>query len=279
MGTTGPVQEMREEREKQKQNALTKLSQFMREKLALKRPVFFVPGWTDEDNTWWTTNDTKLGLSVKGRFSEIFTNADLAEYVTFSDQESEKCKSFLDFGYVLRNKIFKKIGTDMEFDLIGHSMGGLDSVAAVIDDALPLLKINSLITVATPHRGSELGEIGPIFKDYQPHHAMQCVNLDPDQMPIKFVNQPEIRKKLLGRVNELYCLMGTVDMAVMRSARLNRENLDPNLYKKKVEILEIGGATHTGKAGITLDPRTALKIISILMDFPLEKPRYNYGYI
>jgi pimeloyl-ACP methyl ester carboxylesterase len=279
MSTTGPVQEMIEERKKQKQNALNRLTQFTQEKLTLKRPVFFVPGWTDEDNTWWTTADKKLGISAKERFSEIFTNCDSAEYITFSEEESEGCKSFLDFGPVLRSKIFSKIGKSKEFDLIGHSMGGLDSVAAIIDDTPPLLKINSLITVATPHQGSELGEIGPIFKDYSPHHAMQCVNLDPDQMPIKYVNQPEIRKKLLDRVKELYCFMGTVDQAVMKSARLSKKDLDSDLYKSKVEILEIGGATHTGKDGITLDPRTILKIVSILMGFPLEKPKCNYGYI
>jgi hypothetical protein len=158
-------------------------------------------------------------------------------------------------------------------------MGGLDSVAAIIDDTPPILKVGNLITVATPHQGSELGEIGPIFNDYLPHQAMQCVNLDPDQLPIKYVNQPDMRKKLLDKVKKLYCFMGTVDMAVMRSARLNKKDLNPDFYKSKVEILEIGGATHTGEDGITLDPRTILKIISILMDFPLEKPKYNYGYI
>jgi len=279
MPTTGPVQEMNEERKRQKQNALTQLNQYVSGKLTLARPVFFVPGWTDEDNTWWTTTDEKLGVSAEKWFSDIFTNDDLATYVTFSEEESKGCKSFLDFGPVLKNKIFEKIGKRTEFDLIGHSMGGLDSVAAIIDDTAPLLKIRNLITVATPHQGSELGEIGPIFRDYPPHHAMQCVNLDPDQMPIKYVNQLDIRKKLLNRIKELYCFMGTVDMAVMRSARLNKKDLNPAFYEKKVEVLEIGGATHTGKDGITLDPRTILKIISILMDFPLEKPKYNYGYI
>lgn len=279
MSTTGPVQEMNEKRKRQKQNALDKLKQYVQEKLTLKRPVFFVPGWTDEENKWWKTTGGNPGISAKQWFSDIFANCELAEYVTFSDEETKACRSFLDFGPVLKKKIFGKIGKVKEFDLIGHSMGGLDSVSAIVDDAAPLLKVRSLITVATPHQGSEFGELGPLVRDYQPHHAIQCVNLDPDQMPIKYLNQPDVRRKLLARIKELYCFMGTVDPVVMRSARLNKKGLNPDLYEKKVDVLEIGGAEHTGKNGITFDSRTILKIVSILMDFPLDKPKYNYGYL
>ena len=279
MSYTDVVEEMREERKRQKQNALNKLEEFTNVKITLKRPVFFVPGWTDEDNTWWTISNKKFGISVKEWFSGIFKNCDLVEYITFSDDESERCKSFLDFGPILKNKILHKIGENQEFDLTGHSMGGLDSVAAIIEETSPLLKVNNLITVATPHEGRELSDLLPKFRKCELHHAMQCVNLDPDQFPVKHINEVEIRIELLDRVKKLYCFTGTIDMAVMRSAKYNKEGLDPDLYKNKVEIIEVGGASHTEKNGITLDPRVALNIINILMGFPLEKPKYNYGYI
>ena len=73
MSYTDVVEEMREERKRQKQNALNKLEEFTNVKITLKRPVFFVPGWTDEDNTWWTISNKKFGISVKEWFSGIFT--------------------------------------------------------------------------------------------------------------------------------------------------------------------------------------------------------------
>ena len=77
--------------------------------------------------------------------------------------KSRSCKSFFDFGDILKDKIHKRIGKRKHFDLVGHSMGGLDSVAAITDEEQTLKHVNKLITVATPHQGSELGEIGPIL--------------------------------------------------------------------------------------------------------------------
>lgn len=279
MPTTGPVQEMQEERRKQRENALKKLEELAESKIELKRPVFFVPGWTDEDCVCWKAPYQKGYASIKEWISRIAKNYEVSEYVTFTEKESEKCKSFFDLGDILKEKIWGKIGKNKEFDVAGHSMGGLDAVTAIIDSEEPLLNVNKLITVATPHQGSELGEIGPIFRKYKPHHASQCINLDPDQLPIKFINKLENRKTLLSRVNKLYCLMGTRDQAVMRSARYNKKDLDSELYKKKVEIIEFGGATHSQKYGITQDPRVILGIINILLDIELERPKYNYGYI
>jgi hypothetical protein len=160
-----------------------------------------------------------------------------------------------------------------------HSMGGLDSVAAIIDEEKPLLNVQNLVTVATPHQGSELGELGPILRKYKPHHAIQCVNLDPDQLPIKLINKLDARETLLSRVKNLFCLMGTRDMAVMKSARYNSEGLDAQLYQRKVEITEIEGATHSQRYGITQDPRLILCVVRILLGIELEKPQFNYGYI
>ena len=279
MTTRGPVQEMQEERKRQKENALKKLEELAENKIELKRPVFFVPGWTDENNVCWKTSYQKGYIPIKYWISRTTRNPDLAEYITFSIKESKKCKSFFDFGDILKEKIWNKIDKDKEFNLVGHSMGGLDSVAAIIDSEDPLLNVNDLITVATPHQGSELGEIGPIFRKYKPHHASQCINLDPDQLPIKLINKLENRKTLLKRVNKLYCLMGTRDQAVMRSARYNKKDLEPELYAKKVEVIEFGGATHSQKYGITQDLKVILSILNILTGVELERPKYNYGYI
>ena len=263
----------------QRQNAAGKLEELAKNKLELKRPVFFIPGWTDEACVCWMTPYLKRGTCIKEWAPKILRNPELVNYISFSAKESEGCKSFFDFGDILKEKIWDKISRKTDFDLVGHSMGGLDAVAAITDEEETLLNVNKLITVATPHQGSELGEIGPVFRKYPEHIASQCVNLDPDQPAIKLINKPDVREKLLNRVKKLYCLMGTRDQAVMRSARFNKIGIDPERYQEKVEIVEIPGATHFEKLGITQDPRTILAVLKILCDIELEKPKYNYGYV
>lgn len=271
-------QEIQEKRKQQKQNALKKLLELKQNKMELKRPVFFVPGWTDEGNACWQEPYQERYTPIKDWLTEIKINHNLAEYITFTDDESKNCNSFINFASIIKDKIWAKVDKNKIYDIVGHSMGGLDIVTAIADKENPLLNVNNCITVATPHRGSEWGEIAPKIKKYKPHHAIQCINLDPDQPPIKLINKLVARQALLNRINKLYCLMGTRDMTVMQSARFNKEGLDPELYKKKVEIIEIGGATHSQKYGITQDPRTILAIVSILLDLELVRPKYNYGY-
>lgn len=279
MATRGPVQEMLEERKRQKKNALDKLNKFSESKIKLKRPVFFVPGWTDEECVCWKFPYIKNYVPIKEWITTVVENSEIVYYVTFSEKETKASSSFLDLGDVLKTKVWDKIGDKKEFDLVGHSMGGLDSVAAITDNVEPLNNVHNLITVATPHQGSELGEIGPVFRKYDRHHALQCLNLDPDQPAIKLINKLDVRKRLLEDINELYCLMGTRDMAVMKSARFNKEGIDVDLYQRKVDIIEFGGATHSQKYGITQDPRVILAVINLLVGTEPEKPKYNYGYI
>lgn len=264
---------------KQRKNAADKLEELAKNKIELKRPVFFIPGWTDETCVCWMTPYLKRDICIKEWAKKVVKNADFINYVSFSVKESKSCKSFFDLGDILKEKIWDVIGKKTDFDLVGHSMGGLDAVAAIADEEGTLLNVNKLVTVATPHQGSELGEIGPIFRKYPEHIASQCVNLDPDQPAIKLINKPDAREKLLNRVEKLYCLMGTRDQAVMRSARYNKAGIDQRLYEKKVEILEIDGATHSQKYGITQDARTVLAILRILLDIEFEKLKYNYGYL
>ena len=279
MATRDPVEKMREERKRQKEHALKKIEELMKNKVELKRPVFFVPGWRDEVCVCWKTAYQKGYKPIREWILSIIKNKELAYFVTFTQKETQGCSSFFELGHILKTKIWHAIGDHETFDLVGHSMGGLDASAAITDNIEPLQNVCSLITVATPHQGSELGEIGPLFEKYEKHHALQCLNLDPDQLPIKLINKLETRKRLLENIQKLYCLTGTRDMAVMRSARFNTEGIDTDFYNKKVALIEFGGATHSNKEGITQDPRSMLTIIHLLIGIEPEKPKYNYGYI
>lgn len=274
------IKNLRNLRRRQRNKAKTQLNQLCNNKGILQRPVFFVPGWTDESCKNWLESDERGTPSMKEWISKIIATPNFVSFIKFTDAESKRCSSFLDFGNILKAKIWAKIGKKEEFDIVGHSMGGLDIVAAIIHSQSPLQNVNHFVSVATPHQGSDWGELSARFKKFSKlHHKIQCKNLDPDQPPIKVINTLTARKRLLQKINRLYCLIGTRDMAVMGSSKYKRDGLDSQYYNKKVEICVFGGATHSQARGITRDSRTVLAIIQILTGIELEKPKYNYGFI
>lgn len=280
MPDINPVEEFKKAREKQTQEALAQLNAWKQDKITLKRPVFFVPGWTDENCKCWTLGEYDK-IPIKHWINEITESSSGAHYITFIE-ETINCKSFLDFGEVLKTKIWNIIGKYAEFDIVGHSMGGLDTRAAITQGE-PLLNINKCLTVATPHQGDHLGGLNwwlirHGFKAMSAYRAEQGKNLDPDYSPIKLINQIENRKLFLERINKLYQFKGTRDFCVKGSAIMRDDGIE-SLYKEKKEEITVEGANHTGKIGICQDPRAIFTIIKILLDIELPKPDFNYGYV
>jgi len=284
MATEGIVQDFTRERGKQKNESLVQLNTFKQRKITLRRPVFFIPGWTDEDCKCWAKGQWGQ-LSIRQWFEDIVANSADSHFITFSDVTKD-CKSFLDFGEALKRKILDVIGADHEFDIVGHSMGGLNTRAAITRGD-PLLHTNKCLTVATPHQGDHLGGIqkflrtswlGKIIGTSTPYHIEQGKNLDPDYEPIKIINTDESRRLFLERINKLYQFKGTRDFCVKGSAIMKNNGIE-SLYEEKTEQIIVEGADHTGKIGICQDPRTILTIVKVLLDIELPKPDFNYGYI
>lgn len=287
MSLSNTVEEEKNDYKNQKQNALSKLREFIDKKIQLKRPTFLVPGWTDESCSCWI-RPFKENESIKYWFDNIFIDSGKIEYINF-EKESPNCNSFFDFGEVLKNKIWNSIGKNAKFDIIGHSMGGLD-IRAAISDENPLLNVHNCLTVATPHQGDNFGGVNiwsrraPIIRSIiewvmpqKPYQIIQSRALDPDYAQIQDVNKTKNKEAFLERINKLYQFKGTRDFTVKGSAYINEKDLDSKLCKEKIDYVEIDGADHVGLVGITQDPRTILKIIEILSDLPLEKPEKNYG--
>jgi pimeloyl-ACP methyl ester carboxylesterase len=274
-----PVRAERERRRLQRRNALEALMALERAPGMLKRPVFFVPGWRDEGNVCWKQPYAHGDTAMAEWLPRSVKNTGHVTYITFTEQESVRCSSFFDFGNLLRHKIWDTIGKRRAFDIVGHSMGGLDAIAAITHPHEPMRHAHHLITVGTPHQGSELGEIGTKLVRMPKHHQLQGINLDPDQLPIQLLNRPKVRQCLLENITHLHCLLGTRDLAVMRSGRFNPEEIPQSLYEHKVSTTIIEGARHSQALGITQDVRTILKIMQVLLDLPIEAPQRNYGYI
>ena len=287
MSYVDPIEEMREKRKKQKQGAIDKLNTLIKNKIQLKRPVFFVPGWTDESCACWIKSE-RNNICIKDWFDKICSNPEDSRYINF-EKETSQCKSFLDFGEVLKNKVWDYIGKDKEFDIVGHSMGGLDIRAALIAEKA-LLNVRNCLTVATPHQGDNFGGMNtwlrntPFIRSLvnkimpeKPYQILQGMALDPDYEQIKFINTPENKTLFLQMVEKLCQFKGTMDFTVKGSAYINETGINGQLCKDKIVPVEIDGADHVGKIGITQDPRTVLTIVMILLGLKREDSKENHG--
>ncbi len=287
----GPVEELRREKLEKLKKCFSELNGYAVNKLRLQYPTFFIPGWTGEDCAAWLTPYKGLFKKYQQYYqpvshwiNEIIENPTDAHYVTFTSSETCNSESFIELGTYLKKKIIS-MTPGQYVNLVGHSMGGLDIRAAMIND--DTLKVKNVITVGTPNNGSpEAGllkyslvrNIMNGLKPLAPHHLKQCYNMRPDSQQMQLINSKKNRITLLNRLEHFYIFMGLRDSTVRRSPVLKKGELPHELYSHKVKVIQTSSAEHTGKDGVTQDPRILLPIIKILCGSEL-KDDYNHGYI
>jgi len=265
------------------QNAINELNKLKQNKFTLSHPVFYVPGWTDEGCGWWKKSDTAK-YTMEGLLNDTATNPFNATFITFKDVTSQ-CKSFMDFGEFLKKIIWDKIGKNQPFDIVGHSMGGLDIRAAIIQGD-PLLNCRCCISVATPQQGDHFGGMMnfcmkyiPFMADIKkmpPYQVEQMKNLDSDYPPINVLNTLGNRHLFFMSIAKFYEMKGTRDFVVKGSAFMDKTGIEA-LYQDKTEEIPVTRCEHTGALGITQDPRTILAIIYILSGIELDVGGGNCG--
>ena len=276
-----PIQTFTQTIETQKSVALTQLNTWTQTPATLKRPVFFVPGWTDDICKGWTIGYSRLNTPMQDWADKIFTNPNLGYFINFSKADSDSCDSFLDYSKILRERIWRLVGRDQPFDILGHSMGGLDIRAAIIDEKDPLLNVNNCLLVAAPNEGSQWGDLCQAHLIRDPRkltdaQVRQGVNMDPDHPIIQAINQVKVKREFLKNINKLYTLRGWKDTAGFSSSRFTYSGMEQEFPGKVTEI-NYDGTTHTGRNGITQDPRVTTDIVKILTDIPMAENRLNYG--
>ena len=277
-----PVTQTREERMQDIKKCFDELKGYESEKLKLTLPVFFVPGWTGEDCSAWkmpeekeTGVDKEYFLPVKYWIDRIIENHKEAHFVTFTDREKTDSFSFVDFGNHLRKKI-KRRSTGSKVNLVGHSMGGLNIRAAVVNSEPEELSVNNVIAFGSPNRGNNPGSW--IAGRYSENHRQQLINMHSSCKAMKSINNPDAMKKFFKSINRYYPFMGGRDYVVGRSLLFKLK--DDFIYKNKVMLpLEFTSARHTGAGSITRDPRAILALIKILCGKPLKNSPKNFGYI
>lgn len=109
------------------------LKQLMAAPVTLERPVYFVPGWRDEQGGCWTRMKEWLPYVVKNAATHVF----FVEFFATDGGLVPPWEDFLDFGDDLAELVEKDVGASGGLvDLVCHSMGGLDTFAAIamLDD-------------------------------------------------------------------------------------------------------------------------------------------------
>lgn len=294
---TSPVEEMRAEKLADLKKDFAELESYKKNKHTLQYTTFFVPGWTGEDCGAWKSFPSKEELKGIWRYKEfyrpvklwiedIFGNSTQAHYITFTDKDSRRSPSFKELGRILKGEIIKKAGKS-PVNLVGHSMGGLDIRAAILDDKGPKLNIKNVITVGTPNNGVTASgilelkiarEVMGKFGKKEEHHVKQCHNMATNGRYIKELNTAQNRKKLLEAIDAFYVLMGLRDPVAGNSPKLKKDCIPAELYKEKVRLYQVPSAEHSGKDSITQDPRMVFRIIRVLCGDPLIE-KGNKGYI
>jgi pimeloyl-ACP methyl ester carboxylesterase len=133
------------------------LNGWMQNKLTLPRPVCLVPGWRDEQGECWSHMDSWLKATCTNYGADVyplvFDAPGGSGYPPWED--------FLDFGSDVADYVAKHLANDPRgVDFVCHSMGGLDTFAAIAlmngqpgIASAPVTNAHTVITFDTPFRG------------------------------------------------------------------------------------------------------------------------------
>lgn len=288
--------------------ARDKLKTFVQKKIRLNRHVFFIPGWTDQSNVCWTYPYTETGrnrrpgweYTVKD-WDYIFENPEMMHFLKlvmedknlvvewsrsgkvktlhFDNDPSFGFTNFFQFAELVKYKIREITNNEsIPFDLVGHSMGGLDAIAATVLDASkdnypevggfiktpPLEKVGLLVTVATPYKGSEASNlvkytrIDELFKkEWSDGFRKQCEAMATDSPFIRIINQPDIKERLLKKVRIGVHTFSSRNDGAVGPGFAHIDGAENHAY------LELD--CHSSRMGITQDPRLHYQLFSLLM--------------
>ncbi len=255
--------------------------------LTLRRRVYFVPGFTDEygRSCWGEAGSSALCLA--SQLPEVCTNPELATFVDFkAGGAPPRYENFIRFGADLARLVAQDragaapAGGAAEVDIVCHSMGGLDTLAAIalLDDypelGAPLLAgVRNVITFDTPFLGFAAAS-NPLFaklkrmqRPDEPWLTSQLLAMETDSLRIAEVAQA--RDQFLSRVQAFWPrgadnAAGLLEVPHESASFGEREDFAPSNQAHYREYRPWDDTSHSGAKGLTRDPRAIVETLEIL---------------
>lgn len=238
------------------QDCISQLNKLKNKSIVFKRPVFFIPGRNDENCRCWT--EARGGsLSLKDWLNNVAADLQDVYFINFQ-AESKHCDGFLEFGELIKKKIWAVAGKEQACDVVCHHMGGLGLRAAVVLGQ-PLNNIHSCVTVAAPHRGEFLKGWRSWFIN-----DPQSRSLRPESEPIKSINTFMNRQLFLDRIQAFYQIAALRPDGVINPDLMPKDGAE-KLYREKTYKILLKDADWPNLSRLTHDPRIILKVFQILL--------------
>jgi len=271
----------------QRVRARTALREWCERPLMLRRRVYFVPGFTDEDGLSCWGEAGGRGLCFVSQLSEVCGNAALATFVDFKAAgAAPRYENFIRFGSHLARLVAQDraravpAAAAAEVDLVCHSMGGLDALAAIalLDDypeldAPPLAGVRNVITFDTPFLGFAaasnplLGKLKRMQRPDEPWLTSQLLAMETRSLRIAEVAQA--RDEFLSRVQAFWPrgadnVAGLIEVPHESASFGEPEEFAQTSRERYCGYRTWEDTSHSGAKGLTRDPRAIVEALEIL---------------
>lgn len=251
------------------------LRKLMRNPVTLTRPVYFVPGWRDEQGECWKAMATWLPHVITNHRTHVF-------FVTFNDAQGgfvPPWEDFLDFADDLADLIHRFTTAGEQVDIVCHSMGGLDTAAAIalLDghptlEGPPLRHAHTVITYDTPFQGFGAAD-NDIFKAFvsagrdDPWVLLQLGAMHTNSKRIEEVW--ESRDEFLAHVSAFWPrgadnFDGILEVPHESASFGRKSDFSASVRERYRGYFSWPDTSHSGRNGVTHDKRVILEVVQIL---------------
>ena len=256
----------------------------------LPRTLYLVGGLSDETGACFDRL-AALGRQTFDNWDEYATRVNFPisnDFPVESARAGDPMRTFLDFGDYLRELIGQKYPDNAsnvgEFDVVAHSMGGLDAFAALTPvpsgatrpvDPPQLARAFNFIACDTPFRGIPSADLRAAQPDMEIGHRR-------DQCNAIAINSPQLAllgtriREFTARVERLKCI--AADTAIYVEVPLNSSNLLADTasfssrddWQRTRERLRyraalIPGSVHSGGNGLTTSSIGIVEVFTTLL--------------